>query len=513
MLNLGKELSEHQSAGVQLSSSPLRAASSETFFRALNFRADVQFRGREDAPDPDILVDSPLLLENEKDLESRPAQQTNGAGQTTERVEESSEEFHEANRSPQFCSKHQRWVKSILQECPEECSDNSLRQANVSPPLFLPSSSRTSSQDLTPSDLIPWPAERQHPTPDGSARLQTPEKTSSKDQVASRSPTHDTSKSRPLLQPASSRDSQIPILSPRVQLIDIASVGGTALSFKLPQSFPNHFTGTARHQEALGSSNRALSSPQCQSSGHNALLQKARSNSLNNIRDGGADPGSSSTSSVKEPRAYLPRCPHLSDDPSISAHPTRDASTSPWQAETPSAPSAGNKITPSTKSCQQNVPVDSLQMSLDTRGHNPLPQTSSTPKDATARARGGRFQRALRLSLPCQAALLQSKLLQPCVSLGRLSFQHCHQATDGRSSGGHEERASQSSSDDNGEERRMEEDENGESSFDLNLLYSSYSSSSSGGDSTLLDPDYKPCIKKKRLLLEYEAARNSANYS
>lgn len=425
----------------------------------------------------------------------------------------SSEEFLEANRSPQFCSKHQRWVKSILQECPEERSDNSLRQANVSPPLFPPSSSRTSSQDLTPSDLISWPAEQQHPTSDGSGHLQTPEKTSSKDQVTSRSTTYDTSKSQPLLQPASSRDSQIPVLSPRVQLVDIVSVGGTDLSFKLYQSFPNHFTGTAQHQEALVYSNRALSSPQCQSSGNNDLLQKARSNSRNNIRDEGADPGCSPTSTVKEPpfaNAYLPRCPYLSDDPSISAHLTRDASTSPWQAETLSAPSAGNKITPSTKSCRQNVPVDYLRMSPDTQGNDPLPQTSSTPKNACS----SRFQRALlRLSLPCQAVLLQSKLLQPCVSLSRLSFQHCRHATDGRSSSRYEERASQSSSDDNDEERRMEEEENSESSFDLNLLYSSYSSSSSGEDSTLLDPDYKPCIKKKRLLLEYEAARNSINYS
>lgn len=502
-MDLGKESSERPTAGVQLSRSPLPATSSETFFRALNVRADLQFQGREEEPDRDVLVDSPLLLENEKDLESRPAGQTNGAGQTSEWAEEvsrdgesdqgSSEECHEANRSPQFCSKHQRWVKSILQECPEECSDNSLRQASVSPPLFLPSSSRTSSQDLTPSDLIPRPAEQQQqqrPTRDGSGRLRTPEKTGSEDQVTSRSPAHDTSKS----QPSSSRDAQIPVLSPRVQLIDIVSVGGTDLSFKLPQSFPNRFTGTAQRQEALGSSDGALSSPQCQSSGNNALLQKARSNSPNNVRHEGADPGSSSTSPVKEPPfASLPRCPHLSDDPSISAHLTRDASTSPCQAETLSAPSAGDKITPSTKSCPQNAPVDSLQASPGTRGSD------------------GGFQRALRLSLPCQAALLQSKLLQPRVSLGRLSFQRCHRATDGRSSGRYEE---QSSSDGGGdEERRTEEGGTAESSFDLNLLYSSCSSSSSGEDSTLLDPDYKPCIKKKRLLLEYEAARNSVHCS
>ncbi|CAN9498682.1 unnamed protein product [Ophioblennius macclurei] len=48
----------------------------------------------------------------------------------------------------QFCSKHLRWVRTILQECPDDCP-------TVSPPLLPSSSSTASSQDLTPSDLVP----------------------------------------------------------------------------------------------------------------------------------------------------------------------------------------------------------------------------------------------------------------------------------------------------------------------------------------------------------------------
>ncbi|XP_029952269.1 uncharacterized protein LOC115391973 [Salarias fasciatus] len=55
----------------------------------------------------------------------------------------------------QFCSKHKRWVRSILQECPDDCSN-----VSSSPPLFPSSSSTSSSQDLTPSNLVPSPSDR-----------------------------------------------------------------------------------------------------------------------------------------------------------------------------------------------------------------------------------------------------------------------------------------------------------------------------------------------------------------
>ncbi|KAM8861434.1 uncharacterized protein ACB058_008253 [Synchiropus picturatus] len=58
--------------------------------------------------------------------------------------------------SPQFCSRHRRWVQSILSECPAESSD----PGPISPPLFQSSPSGSSSQELTPSGLLPLPPPR-----------------------------------------------------------------------------------------------------------------------------------------------------------------------------------------------------------------------------------------------------------------------------------------------------------------------------------------------------------------
>lgn len=514
-------MSEHRRKGLQLSRPPQRTSSSP---KAPNIKADVQFQGGGEAAVAGVPVDGLLLLENEKDSASRPPHQTRGDGQMAERVQEvscdwanseeliqgSSEDRHEAHRFPQFCSKHQRWVKSILQECPED----ELRRVNVwpSPPLFPSSPSRASSQELTSTDLIPYPAGQQHPISDTSGHLQTPEETcekaSSKDQMTSGSWTCDSAQSQLLLRPASCRDTRVPVLSPSVRLVDLASVS-SELYFKLHSSFPSHSATTTHHQEASVPSSRARSSPPHQSPGSSGLLQGATSNSLENTQNtqnAGLDPGnrSSSTSAILAANTRLPRRPSGSDE-----HLTRDASTSPCQPATVSAPSGGNKIAPSIKSSQQKVPVDSIRVSPRAPASSPPPQTSSTPRDASDGSLAGRFQSApLRLSLPSQAVLLYSKLLQPRVSLSRLSSQHCYQATDGRSSSGYEERVAQSSRDGNDEDRGTEEEENGDSSFDLNLLYSSFSSSSGGDDSTLLDPDYKPSIKKRRLLLEYEAARS-----
>lgn len=508
-MDLGKELSEHRRKGLQLSRPPPPTSSS---LKAPNFSADVQFQGREEAAVP---VDVPQVLANEKDSASRPPPQTKGDGQMVEGVEEvswdranseelfqgSSEDRHEAHGSPQFCSKHQRWVKSILQECPEERSEDELRRANVwpSPPLFPSSSS--SSQDLTTSDLIPYPAGQQHPTLDTSGHLQTPEETcekaSSKDQMTSGLSTQ----SQLLLRPAPCRDPRLPVLSPSVRLVDLASVT-PELYLKLHNSFPSHSATTAHHQEASVPSSGARSSPPHQSPGSSALLQGATANALKDLHDAVTDPGnrSSSTSAIPATNTRLPRPPSGSDE-----HLTRDASTSPCQPATVSAPSGGNQITPSIRSCQPNVPVDSIRVCPHAPASCPPAQTSSPPDGPLP----GRSRSApLRLSLPSQAVLLHSKLLQPRVSLSRLSSQRCYRATDGRSSSGYEERVAQSSRDGQDEDRGTEEGENGDSSFDLNLLYSSFSSSSGGEDSTLLDPDYKPCIKKKRLLFEYEAARN-----
>ncbi|CAL8357720.1 unnamed protein product [Lota lota] len=53
-----------------------------------------------------------------------------------------------------FCTKHQRWVRSILSECSKELQTQR-DVANAPSPLLFPSSFSSSSQDLTPSGLIP----------------------------------------------------------------------------------------------------------------------------------------------------------------------------------------------------------------------------------------------------------------------------------------------------------------------------------------------------------------------
>ncbi|KAF6723733.1 TERF1-interacting nuclear factor 2 [Oryzias melastigma] len=65
--------------------------------------------------------------------------------------------------SPQFCSRHQRWVRSILRGCPDESSEEQQNQNQTKPsssPLLFQSSSSSSSQDLTPSDLVPCPPQK-----------------------------------------------------------------------------------------------------------------------------------------------------------------------------------------------------------------------------------------------------------------------------------------------------------------------------------------------------------------
>lgn len=441
-MDLGKALPEYQTKGPRLSKSPHCSTSLESDLKAVNFKTDLQSRGREEAADDQM----------SESVEKESCDRTN-----EECNQGSSEEAHEANSSPQFCSKHQRWVKSILQECPEECSDDLLRQphASGSPPLFQSSSSRPSSQDLTPSDLIPCPADQQRPASDTSDHLQTPEKAcekaNSKDHMTSGSSSSSSSasKSQPVLQPASLRAA--PMLPPKVQLTD--SVGGPELPFR---AFPNGSSASPPNHSSF-SGDRAVSSPPRQRSGNHALLQGATAGPPEDMQKAETDPGgrSASTSTVKEHPAANPHQPSLSDGLRFSAHLTGGASTS-----------AGTKMAPLTKPRQRNVPVSSIQ-------HTHASSASQ--------------QSPLRLSLPSQAVLLQSKLLQPCVSLRRLSSQHCHRATGGRSSASEDEGT------------RMDEEEDGEASFDLNRLYSSHSSSSSGGeDSTLWDSDYEPCMRKKR---------------
>lgn len=457
----GKALPEYQAKGPRLSKSPHGSSSPESHLKAVNLQTDPQSGGREEPADADVPVDGPVLLERERNLEFQPVQRTTGDDRRTKRGNEescdgtdeecdqgSSEEPDGADSSPQFCSKHQRWVRSILQECPEERQSN----ASVSPPLFRSSSPRPSSQDLTPSDLVPFRADQRHPGSDASSRSQTPEKTCEKANSAdhmtsgSSSSSSRTSEGQPALQPSSVREAQMPVLSLKLRRIDAASAGGPEPPCG---ALPNGSSASPRHRSSL-SGNRAPTSLQRRRSGNRALPQGTTSSPE-------TDPGgrSASTSAVKERLAANTRQPSLSDGHRASVRPTRDASASAYTRIAPLA---------------EDVPVSSAQH---------------------AHAGDARRQTPLRLSLPSQAVLLRSKLLQPRVSLPRLSPQHCHRATGGRSS------ARRSGGDDEGAGADGEED--GEASFDINHLYSSHSSSSSvGDDSTLWDSDYEPRTKKKR---------------
>lgn len=590
---------KHGTENSHLSKSVLHGSTSKALLKAVEVKTTPEFqpevfKGEEEA-NQDVSKDSPLLLEIDNDSDVRRHQQTEDDGEVVKRVEEessnkekekisqgSSEGVQEATSSPQFCSKHQRWVKSILQECPDECSEELLLQANVSlsPPLFQSSSSVTSSQDLTPSDLIPCPPDQQHPPPQTSTHPQTTakacEQANPEDKLSSGSPVSasDNSQREPLLQPSSSRDTLLPaFLSPVVRLVDIASVRGICLPFKPHQASPNNFTMSINKQAASISSPRVLSSPHHHTSRNNAIPQgttrdctfdqsdtMAPINPLNTTHQVQTAPGyqDASTSISSQPptrqsfsrlsrkfrracttnrqsqaldrssqnpvtdqfkmapNTFLTSCPSLPDDLNVSRPPIQDASTSTPQSGTLSPVCTAHQIPLSTESSRRVVPQSSVKHYPQTYIISPfqsttLPCTSFTSNSnyMANRSETSCVQSTqLRLSIPCQAVLLQSKLLQPYVSLTRLSSQDCYEVTQGRSSTRYVEPVAQGSNDDDDNDRREEQEEDADSSFDLNILYSSYSSSSGGEDSLVCDPDYKPCIKKKRLLLEYEAARN-----
>ncbi|XP_045892828.1 uncharacterized protein LOC123961461 [Micropterus dolomieu] len=537
--------------------------------------------------DQHVIKDSPLFLENNNDSDVTRQQHMEQDGKVDKRVEEESSDKEKDNMSqrsrddvqktatsPQFCSKHQRWVKSILQECPDECSEELLLQANVSssPLLFQSSSSTSSSQDLTPSDLIPCPPDKQHPPSQTSTHLQTAaqasEHTNPEDKLSSRPPgsASDISKMEPLSQPSLSRDSLLPAyLSPVVRLIDIARVRGIYPTFKPEHTSPNHFTTSSNEQTASASTAQILTSPHRHTSRNDTIPQRTTKDSSFNQTETVAptDPpntthkvqtapvsqdASTSTScptttrqsfsrlSRKFRRACTttrpsqvmdsfsqnplakqlekaPTCPPLPDDFNASGPPTQDVSISTSQSGTPSTVCITNQIPFSTESSRQVVPQNSIkphpQRHLSAFQSKPVVSSTSKSNCMAVRSETRRVQRTrLRLSLPSQAALLQSKLLQPYVSLTRLSAQECYRVTKGRSSTRYVEPVVQGSNDYNDEDVMRENEDVAESSFDPNILYSSCSSSNDSEDSLVCDPDYKPSIKKKRLLLEYENARS-----
>lgn len=432
----------------------------------------------------------------------------------------------ERTSSPQFCSKHQRWVKSILQNCADE-SNGLLLQTNASPSplLFDSSSTTTSSQDLTPSGLIPYPPDQQHPPAQTCNQLQTVakecEKTYPKEKPSSGSADDASQRDSPL-QPSSSRDRLLPTMgSPVVCLVDIASTTGIYYPFTPHQASPNDLntskqaasvchtsrynaiiqgktgdTGVLKNpliatdQEQTAPPSTSISCQQPTRQSFSNLLRKIRQVSPTKRHSQALEGANSAAEQFKMDKTdFTTYSTSLSDNLNVSGPLARDVATCTSQSWTRCP---ANSISPSTDSSQSSVKHYHQPQSI-----SPFQATSPTcsiaslfsnSTDMTDRSETSRIQRPqLKLSLPCQALLLQSKLLQPYVSLTRLSSQQ-------RSS----EPVGQGSSD-------VEEEP--PCSFDPNTLYSSYSSSSGGEDSLVYDPDYKPHIRKKKLLLEYEAAR------
>lgn len=352
---------------------------------------------------------------------------------------------------PQFCSKHRQWVETILQHCSDEPQE--LSPAAASPLLFLSSSSSctsssnsssspsgSSSDDLTPSQLIP-----QH-TPAQTSRCvgeHTPPEEKPSCGSTDEAPQASTSQNEKTL---------------AVYLADIDPTEGTRDLFAPRPASPHDV-----HINQRSIRNSKKRSAVCPENRH---VQALEGDGFEVPSSGFTAGCASSGGSVGCSRPHVPSwtSESLVFFPECSAHqvsPSVDSSRS----------SGGSRRRPQRVAALQSPPGTDASR-------------SSGSTDGTGTCESSGVQRPqLKLSLRCQAALLQSRLFQPYVSLTRLSS-HV--------------RSSQPAG-------PLAEDP---CSFDPNTLYSSYSSSSGGDDSLVYDPDYKPNITRKRMLLEYEAARN-----
>lgn len=487
------------------SKAPLKSAESQT-------PPDVH---PEEAP-CDVSKDGDSFSDRSSDV--RGNQQPEEEDEVNKRAEEedsqgSSTCVQEVASTPQFCSKHQRWVKSILLGCSEEL----LLQGNVSSsPLLFPSSSSTSSsQDFTPSDLIPCPPDQpplQTPSPPRAvvqaSRTAKPKYRRSSGSLGS---SDDTSQAQILPQASSARGSPLPaLLSPVVRLVNI---GSFETSCKRQHASPKQLLLAASSGSEMLSSphhhtsgnvkdkNSSSTSARCQTPTERRKLRRVCS--TNRHKEDLEAFTQNPQQLVQDPSASQMGVPATASDISVSGPPQKGA-----QSESLFSAYAANQITPSSKSSKKVVPRSSLRHRQPQNNSRPRSETarrSSRSSSAAGRSKTSRGLRAqLRLSLPSQGVLLHSKLLQPYVSLTRLSSEQCHLSTQRTASAGQEELVEQDS---DSEERRKEEEEDLDSSFDVNALFSTDSSSSDGEESPDRDPDYRPHIKKKRLLLEYENAR------
>ncbi|XP_020498246.2 serine-rich adhesin for platelets [Labrus bergylta] len=527
----------------QFIKSALHGSSSRALLRSVETKRHLH------ETDQGVSKDSCFLLENDNGSGLRRCQQTEENCEVVKRIDEESnneekvetgqrgiEGAQKATSFPQFCSKHQRWVKSILQACPNECSQELQLQSNVSssPALFLSSSSGSSSGDLTPSGLIPLAPDQQHP-PSQTSIMASEQANPENNQTSGSTVTSGT-------EPRHTSDAlQLGLLSPVVRLIDIATIRGFSPHFKWQKALPTRKLTSrddAMHRKTLKYS--LLNQPK-------ALERKTPEYTTHEVQSAPVT-GDVSTSTycwqftrqhssrpLRKCRLACPSniyaalqtgdrvsrstlaqttCPNsfplLRQELNTSVTPTKDSMTSTSQSGTLNTTRPANQIPLNTESSQQVVLQNSINSHPERHTittHVPVVSTSSNSNSLSVSPETSRAQRAeLRLSLNSQAMLLQSKLLQPYVSLVRLSRQECFGGS--ISSTGHVEAVVQDSNGDNSEDYRMEAGEDADSSFDVNVLYSSFSSSSDGENPLDCDPDYKPSRKKKIFFLEYETARS-----
>uniref|UniRef100_A0A1A8RYR7 TERF1-interacting nuclear factor 2 N-terminal domain-containing protein n=2 Tax=Nothobranchius rachovii TaxID=451742 RepID=A0A1A8RYR7_9TELE len=366
----------------------------------------------------------------------------------------------EATSCPQFCSKHQRWVKNILQGCSDECSEELLLHQTMSssPVLFQSSSSTSSSRDLTPSDLVPSPAD------------QPPSQTSVQLQASEAAKTSSGSLMERLPKPTLSQNSPPPRMSPVVLLLDIASLWRSRLSSRSQQEGFHHVAKFTSNQSSSRSSSLVFA--HCCISGRKDsmfVLPESR-------RAAGVNQDSPARSSRRLPAQR-----------SFSKLSTKFRLTS-----TTNGPSLALKRRSSAEQIVKNPGALSNRLIKESKPFNESMSENRSSQEADG-------QNSTKPDLKSHTESLRSKppsslaanLSAPYVRLTRLSPQECLRAAEGR----RQEALEQGSGDD---ERATEMEEDTDSSFDVNALFSSDSSSS--GDSFSYDPDYKPCTKKKTSL-------------
>ncbi|XP_028306050.1 uncharacterized protein LOC114465321 [Gouania willdenowi] len=294
------------------------------------------------------------------------------------------------SKRPHFCSRHQRWVTSILQECQDDGP-----KANVSSsssPLLFSSASSASSQDLTPSGLVPS-LTALPPQTDG--HIPETEKTDEKPEDR--------------------------LLSAVVRLVDI-STHPNYKAFEAFTVYQNNQVGAPQDDQDRRRADGSSVMEQC-CGWRDAGLRRKRTVSKLSQKE------SSSTGTQKA---------RSSGSSGVLRHNANEL------IQTPPPPST-------------------------------FVSSTSTSDPRVLRARLGSL-------VPTQVALGQ-----PYVCVSRLSVEQCVRAMVPYT---HPE--------------PEEQEEQTDLSFDINELYSG-----SDGDDSLLreDPDYKPWMKKKRLLLEYENAK------